>query len=75
MGTVFCNFQGSNESVSNAHTRIFGGVDAAQGAWPWYAALVDTTNQNIFCGGSLIKPRWILTAAHCACEAQNTVVL
>jgi len=75
MGTVFCNFQGSNESVSNAHTRILGGVNAAQGAWPWYAALVDTTNGNIFCGGSLIKPGWILTAAHCACEAQNTVVL
>ena len=75
MGTLFCNFQGSNESVSNAHTRIFGGVDAAKGAWPWYAALVDTTNGNkVFCGGSLIKPRWILTAAHCTCGAQSTVV-
>jgi secreted trypsin-like serine protease len=49
--------------------RIVGGQEAVRGAWPWMAALVyrDTTDlyDGQFCGGALVHPSWVVTAAHC----------
>ncbi|PIK86086.1 trypsin [Synechococcus sp. 63AY4M2] len=49
--------------------RIVGGRPAQPGAFPWMVALLDATEpdpfQAQFCGGSLIAPEWVLTAAHC----------
>jgi len=54
--------------------RVFGGRDAAPGAWPFQVALLqrwglDATPESQyyaqFCGGSVIAPDLILTAAHC----------
>ncbi|XP_059547925.1 mastin-like [Myotis daubentonii] len=48
---------------------IMGGHDAADGAWPWQVGLwfFDPTRSkwSLECGGSLIHPQWVLTAAHC----------
>ena len=44
--------------------RVIGGKDATAGEWPWQAKL-ETKNSGFTCGGSLITPEWIMTAAHC----------
>lgn len=53
---------------SNPQLRIVGGTDAPRGAYPWMTALVtrgQTPVNGQFCGGALIHPQWVLTAAHC----------
>ena len=44
--------------------RIIGGQVVAQNSIPYQVALVRTTG-SLFCGGSLISPNYVLTAAHC----------
>ena len=38
--------------------RVVNGVDAQPGAWPWIASL--QRNGAHFCGGTLIKPNWVI---------------
>ena len=64
----------------NFKPRIVGGFPAAQGQLPWQVALLLRPFNNFqFCGGSVVAPGWILTAAHCVqspatSKAQNLIV-
>ncbi|KAM5180639.1 coagulation factor X-like [Mantella aurantiaca] len=46
--------------------RIVGGEECPKGECPWQARLVLKDNRpETMCGGSLIAPNWVVTAAHC----------
>lgn len=61
---------GAHAAETEVHTpTIIGGELADKDAYPWTVALVKSGSQSMllrqFCGGALIAPQWVLTAAHC----------
>ncbi len=44
-------------------SRIIGGSTTADGQWPWQASLHFKGSHS--CGGTLVAPDFIITAAHC----------
>ncbi|XP_054828432.1 ovochymase-2 [Eublepharis macularius] len=61
-----CGKKPLEPNVGNFYTylsRIVGGNQVQQGSHPWQVSL---KRQNIhFCGGTLVSPQWVITAAHC----------
>ena len=53
-------------------SRIVGGQTAPPDMAPWQVSLQygRAGRWNHFCGGSLIHPSWVLTAAHCIDDAR-----
>ncbi len=58
-------------TTSHAQPRIIGGTDVPEGSYPWMASIGSPSggSTNIrafqFCGGMLVSPDYVLTAAHC----------
>ncbi|MQA14667.1 MAG: trypsin-like serine protease [Pseudonocardiaceae bacterium] len=60
----------------SAEPRIVGGSDTSTDEYPWMVALTDAADSP-FCGGALVAPDRVVTAAHCVSgrdPAELTVV-
>ncbi|KAK3536498.1 hypothetical protein QTP86_013823 [Hemibagrus guttatus] len=59
--------------LENAGERVVGGEVASPNSWPWQISLqyLSGSSYHHTCGGSLIRTRWVMTAAHCV-DTQRT---
>nr|CAD7461010.1 unnamed protein product [Timema tahoe] len=49
--------------------RVVGGQASQPGAWPWIVALYK--DGSFHCGGVILNPSWVMTAAHCVDEFEH----
>ncbi|KAJ6654375.1 hypothetical protein lerEdw1_006968 [Lerista edwardsae] len=63
---------GRSEVSKKSSFRIAGGQFADAGAWPWQASI--RTNGLHMCAGSLISPKWVVSAAHCFSDTVNPLL-
>lgn len=57
--------------------RVVGGEVAKPNSWPWQISLQYKSGSSYYhtCGGSLIRPGWVMTAAHCVDSARTWRVI
>lgn len=62
----------AQSAFARVEKLIVGGVEAGRGEFPFIVSLHDWGGH--FCGGSLIKKNWVLTAGHCVSNGSRPKV-
>jgi len=59
------------ENFSKCFSRVVNGEEADISSYPWQVALrLSSDPDGVFCGGTIIDPNWVVTAAHCVYDLQ-----
>lgn len=74
LGTTFAHAQASPDK---AGTSVWNGQKVAEGDAPWKAFIYQMTagpNDGLHCGATIISQKWLLTAAHCFHNRNNSQI-
>lgn len=52
-------------AVSAQEELVVGGTPTQPGRYPWMVGMLNSVNSRPYCGGTLVKPNVVLSAAHC----------
>ncbi|XP_070819308.1 coagulation factor IXa [Chaetodon trifascialis] len=69
---LYNNTEEPAQAPPRPHKRIVGGEVVIPGEIPWQVAFIARPSGQLFCGGSILSERWVITAAHCLAEAQGS---
>ncbi|XP_070799282.1 coagulation factor X [Pituophis catenifer annectens] len=64
----------SKSDDSDRNVRVVNGTDCKPGECPWQALLIND-NEEGFCGGTILSPMYVLTAAHCINQTKSIKVV
>jgi len=64
-----------SRSLSTSNQRIVNGKAVSKHAMPWQAILVWKGTTGLHCGGSIICPNFIISAAHCSYQKDKTAAI
>jgi len=69
-GQTFPPHSGGCGKPDIAGIRVVAGKTAVRGSWPWQILML--FNGRAICGGTLVSPNWVITAAHCVYRREHS---
>lgn len=69
-----CGIKGVSGLGNETGINIVNGDDADRCEWSWQVGITTAGYTMPWCGGMLIAPDWVLTAAHCSFESNVQII-